>query len=103
MKTIMVVDDDAGTLEKVRSLLEKDDFEVITADNSRKALEIIEKDKEKKFGLILIDTPMPGSDKAAFFSMKPGLNTDNDKSELHDFLEKPFTDTQLLDFIKKKL
>ena len=103
MKTIMVVDDDASTLEKVRSLLEKDDFEVITAENSREALELIEKDKDKKFGLILIDTPMPGSKKAAFFSMKPGLDIDKDNSELHDFLEKPFTDSQLLDFIKKKL
>jgi len=101
MKTIMVVDDEMDVLEKVRSCLENDDFEVITASNSREALELMDKNKERDIGLILIDTPMPGSDKSALFSMKPKSKRSN--SDFQDFLQKPFTKEELLDFVKSKM
>ncbi len=102
MKTIMVVDDETSILEEVKSCLEEDDFEVITVDSNRKALEIMEADKEEDFGLILIDTSLPDSNKPAFFSMKPkSKNIDTSKEE--DFLQKPFTKEQLLDFVKRKI
>ena len=101
MKNIMIVDDESDILEKVKSALEEDDFEVITASNSREALELMEGDKENDFGLILIDTLMPGSDKSALFSMKPESKTDT--SRMEDFLQKPFTKEQLLDFVKSKM
>ena len=102
MKTIMVVDDETSILEEVKSCLEEDDFEVITVDSNRKALEIMEADKEEDFGLILIDTSLPDSNKPAFFSMKPkSKNIDTSKEE--DFLQKPFTKEQLLDFVKRKM
>ena len=101
MKNIMIVDDESDVLEKVKSCLEEDDFEVVTASNSREALELMEGDKENEFGLILIDTPMPGSDKAALFSMNPKSKTDT--SRIEDFLQKPFTSEQLLDFVKSKI
>lgn len=103
MKTIMVVDDETSILEEVKSCLEEDDFEVVTVDNSRKALEIMENDKEDNFGLILIDTSMPDSKKPAFFSMKPRSKKDIDTSKEEDFLQKPFTKEQLLDFVKSKM
>lgn len=103
MKTIMVVDDETSILEEVKSCLEDDDFEVVTVDNSRKALELMENDKEDNFGLILIDTSMPDSRKPAFFSMKPRPKKDIDTSKEEDFLQKPFTKEQLLDFVKSKL
>ena len=103
MKTIMIVDDESDILEKVKSCLESDDFDVVTATNSRNALEHMEGDKEEDFGLILIDTPMPGSDKSALFSMKPKSKMDADTGKMDDFLQKPFTKEQLLDFVKRKI
>lgn len=103
MKTIMVVDDETGILEEVKSCLEEDDFEVVTVDSNRKALELMENDKEENFGLILIDTSLPDSNKPAFFSMKPRSKKNIDTSKEEDFLQKPFTKEQLLDFVKRKI
>ena len=103
MKTIMVVDDETGILEEVKSCLEEDDFEVVSVDSNRKALELMENDKEENFGLILIDTSLPDSNKPAFFSMKPRSKKNIDTSKEEDFLQKPFTKEQLLDFVKSKL
>ena len=101
MKTIMVVDDEIDILEKVRSCLESDDIEVIAVANSREALEMIDDKKESDIGLILIDTPMPGSNRSALFSMKPRSKMDT--SNLQDFLQKPFTSEELRDFVKKRI
>ena len=101
MKTIMIVDDEADVLEKVKSCLENDDFEVITAANSREALEFMDENEGEDIGLILIDTPMPGSNKSALFSMKPKSKMDT--GNLEDFLQKPFTRGQLIDFVKRKI
>jgi len=101
MKTIMIIDDEPAILKLVKSSLEKDDFEVVTATNSRQAIELMDNEKEVNFGLILIDTTMPGSKKRALFSMRPG--TKKDTSNLNDFLQKPFTDKQLIDFVKRKI
>ena len=103
MKTIMIVDDETGILEEVKSCLEEDDFEVVTVDSNRKALELMENDKEENFGLILIDTSLPDSNKPAFFSMKPRSKKNIDTSKEEDFLQKPFTKEQLLDFVKSKI
>ena len=96
----MVVDDEAEVLEKVKSYLQHDEIDVVTADNSRQALELI-MDAEVTFDLILVDTPMPASDKTAFFSMKPNsrLNVEG----TGNFLQKPFTKEQLVDFVKEKI
>jgi DNA-binding NtrC family response regulator len=97
----MVVDDEIDILEKVRSSLENDDIEVIAVANSREALEMIDDKKEADIGLILIDTPMPGSNRSALFSMKPRSKMDT--SNLQDFLQKPFTSEELRDFVKKRI
>ena len=103
MKTIMVVDDETNILEEVKSCLEDDDFEVVTVDNNKKALELMEKDSEDNFGLILIDTSLPDSNQSALFSMRPKSKKNIDTSNINDFLQKPFTKEQLLEFVKKKL
>ena len=103
MKTIMVVDDESSILEQVKSCLADGDFEVIAVDSSRKAIELMDNDKEDNFGLILIDTSMPDSKQPAFFSMKPKSKSDIDTSKEEDFLQKPFTKDQLVDFIKKRI
>jgi DNA-binding NtrC family response regulator len=96
----MIVDDEIDVIEKVKTCLEDDDFQVITASNSREALELLAEDNEDNFGLILIDTPMPGSDKSALFSITPKSKMDT--SKLENFLQKPFTKEELLDFVKSK-
>ena len=103
MKTIMVVDDETSILEQVKSCLEEDDFEVIAVDNNRKALELMDEDKEDTFGLILIDTSLPDSKTPALFSMKPRSKKDIDTSKSEDFLQKPFTKEQLVEFVKRKI
>lgn len=103
MKTIMVVDDEASVLDNVKSCLEDDYFRVITADNNREALELMEQSREDEFGLILINSIMPGSNRPALFSMKPESKKDIDTSNEKDFLQKPFTKEQLIDFVKQKI
>jgi hypothetical protein len=63
----------------------------------------MDNDKEENFGLILIDTSMPDSNTPAFFSMKPKSNKNIDTSKKDDFLQKPFTKGQLIDFVKNKI
>jgi len=103
MKTIMIVDDEKNILEEIRSSLEEGNFEVVTADNNREALKLMEDDKEENFGLILINTFMPDSKKPALFSMLPKTKKDIDTSKDEDFLQKPFTKEQLLEFVKSKM
>ena len=103
MKTIMVVDDETSILEQVKSCLEGNDIQVITADSNRKALELMDEDKEDNFGLILIDTSLPDSKTPALFSMRPRSKKNIDTSKEDDFLTKPFTKEQLIDFINRKI
>ena len=103
MKTIMVVDDETSILDEVKSCLEKEDYKVVAVDNNRKAFELIEKDNEDYYSLILIDTSLPESNIPAFFSMKPSIKKNIDTSNEENFLQKPFTKQQLIDFIKKKI
>lgn len=103
MKTIMIIDDKTNIIEEVKESLEQENFELITAENNRKALELIEKDKEDKYGLILIDTSMPDTKTPAFFPIKPKSNKNIDTSKKEDFLQKPFTKEQLLNFVKSKI
>ena len=95
----MIVDDEVAVLEKVKTFLESDEVDVVTASNSRQALELM--DKEETFDLILINTPMPCSNKTALFSMKP--NSKLTTSETESFLQKPFTKEQLVNFVKERI
>jgi len=63
----------------------------------------MEQEKEEDFGLILINTSMPNSNTPALFSMKPKTKKDIDTSNIEDFLQKPFTKEQLLEFVKNKM
>ena len=99
----MVVGEEKNIVQDIKRLLEQDHFQVVAVDNSRKALELIEEDNEEKFGLILISTKIPDSDKPAFFSMKPKSKMNIDTTKSDDFLQKPFTREELLDFVKRKI
>ena len=101
MKSIMIIDDETHVLSDVKSFLEND-FDVITVNNNRKALEMIEK-HNKDLGLILIDSNIPDTEIPAFFSMKPDIDKKIDTTKTDDFLIKPFTRNQLVEFVKNKL
>jgi DNA-binding NtrC family response regulator len=98
----MIIDEERSVLEKVRSFLQDEDIEVVTAANSRQALDHLKEENEETFDLILVNTKMPGSKKTtALFSMKPA-----DKRHLsgvENFLQKPFTKEQLVEFVKQKI
>ena len=103
MKTIMVVDDEKSILEQIKKSLDQDKYDVVTVDNNREAIELIEDDSNDKYGLILIDTSLPDTNKPALFSMRPKSKKDIDTSKNEDFLLKPFTKEQLVEFINKKI
>ena len=103
MKTIMVVDNEKSVLDQIKDSLDQDKYDVVTVDNNRKALELIEDDLNDRYGLILIDTSLPNTNKPALFSMKPKSKKDIDTSKKEDFLQKPFTKEQLIDFINRKI
>jgi len=99
----MIVDDEISILENARSCLKEEDFEVVAVDNNRKAFEIMENDKENNFSLILISTRFPNSNIPAFFSMKPKSKSNIDTSTEDNFLKKPFTKEELLEFIRRRI
>ncbi len=103
MKSIMIVDKEKNILDEVKNILEQDDLRVITAENSKKAFEIMDTKKMDDFGLILIDSSLPGSKAPALFSMQPNKKKNIDTTKEEDFLQKPFTKEQLIDFVKKRI
>lgn len=101
MKTVMIIDDHLNVLEDVKSIL-KNEFNVIAVDCNRKALKMLEK-TNKDLGLILIDSNIPDTEIPAFFSMNPDIDKKVDTTKTTDFLIKPFTSRQLVEFVKDKI
>lgn len=62
-RRILIIDDDMLQLELLENTL-KADYEVLKTDNSKKAIEIVEKEK---LDLILCDIKMPGMDGMGFY------------------------------------
>ena len=116
---VLVVDDELDILEMTRIMLESLGFDVITASDGEKALEIVE---EKNVDLILLDAVMPavhGLDVCRMLKRNPktrvipiiifsalGTGVDmmleeNDKADA--YMSKPFTLKILLDKIQEQL
>jgi len=116
---VLVVDDELDILEMTRIMLESLGFDVITASDGEKALEIVE---EKNVDLILLDAVMPGVhglDVCRMLKRNPktrvipiiifsalGTGVDmmleeNDKADA--YMSKPFTRNILLDKVQGQL
>ena len=112
VKTILVVDDEHDIRESVKMILEKNGYNVITAEDGDECLNIIQQTKPD---LILLDIMMPGTPvikvvkqisdiKIAFMSVvrisearKMGLT---EQENIVDFFQKPFNVTDLIDRIE---
>ncbi len=98
----MIIDEETELLKQVRAILEKEDVEVVTVRNSREALDYLKEENEETFDLILVNTRMPGSEQTtALFSMKPVYK--KQQSGIENFLQKPFTREELVQFVKEKI
>lgn len=114
MKKILIVDDDLNDLETMKMVLEKEKYDVKTADNGADALDLIRNDRPD---LILIDIKMPtlsGYDllrllrerlnhhvKIAYVSIV--LKSDVDLTDIEGFIQKPFMPAGLTKEVKKIL
>ena len=65
MKTVLVVDDEFGTLDVLVAALEDEGYRVLTAANGRRGLERLEELKPEKPDLVISDFMMPLMDGAA--------------------------------------
>ena len=114
VKKILIVDDDLSDLETMKIVLEKENYNVETADNGADALDLIKKDRPD---MILIDIKMPtlsGYDllrllrerlnhhvKIAYVSIIP--RSDVDLTDIDGFVQKPFMPANLIKEAKRIL
>lgn len=112
-KTILVVDDEADIVATVRTVLEANGYNVISASNGDECLKIL---KGKKPDLILLDIMMPGlparevvrkvkNVKIAYLSVvrvSPAERKEMMKGgNVVDFIQKPFDIADLVDRVQK--
>lgn len=111
-KKILVVDDEPDIRESVKMILQKNGYNVITAEDGDQCLEKL---KDETPDLILLDIMMPGTPvsevvkqikdvKIAFMSVvrisdarKRGLTA---QDNIVDFFQKPFNVTDLIDRVE---
>jgi CheY-like chemotaxis protein len=111
-KKILVIDDDLTDLEAMKLVLEKEKYDVETADNGADALDIL---RTLNPSLILMDIRMPtfsGYDLLRLMSMGAGKNVklvfvsvvprkEVDMQGVDGFVQKPFTPMALINEVKR--
>jgi DNA-binding response OmpR family regulator len=116
MKRILVVDDDPTYLTLEESVLKREGYEVVTAEDGTKAMTLYQ---EQDFDLVLLDVMMPGVDGFEVSrTLREGdrqkkvpvvfvTSKDDSKSMQEGFrsggrvyLTKPFTNFQLVKMVK---
>ncbi len=112
-KTIMVVDDEPDIRESVKTILERNGYNVVTAVNCDDCLKKLPK---QKVDLILLDIMMPGTPvkevipkikdtKIAFLSVVRTSEAEREdllkSKNIVDFIQKPFDINELLSRVKK--
>jgi len=114
MKTIMIVDDEPNDIKTMKSVLEKEGYNVITAKDAIDALMLV---TQKNLDLILLDIRMPGLSgydlsrllrerlkhqiKIVYTSIVPKKEVA--MKDIDGFIQKPFSPESLLDVVKKVL
>jgi len=111
---VLVIDDSPEDLGVMKSILEKEGFEVVTASNGADALDLLESDG---FKLALIDIKMPtlsGYDllrllrervkhavRIIYISIVPEQEVDMD--DIDGFVQKPFSSESLMSKVREVL
>ena len=124
-KKIMIIDDDIDLVEAMRITLEKDNYEVIDAQEGQKGLEILKKEKPD---LLILDVMMGSLDEGFHIAYQirsdeeikdipilmitavgaqTGFEFDKQRDEdflpVNEFIEKPVNPQVLLDTVKRNL
>ena len=114
MKTIMIVDDEPDNITTVRTVLEANKYNVISAVNGDDCLKQIK--ERANPDLILMDIMMPGTPvgevvkkikniKIAFLSVVKTSEAEKEEllgqKNIVDFIQKPFDINELLEKVKK--
>lgn len=108
-KTVMVVDDESDNRTTVKTILKKEGYTVLTANNGDDCLKKLEKEKPD---LILMDIMMPGTPvkevvkkikgiKIAYLSVVRVSEAETEElvsKNIVDFIQKPF---DLEDFVRR--
>ena len=114
---VLVVDDDARLYELIASYLEQNDVSPVSAENGRRALDLLEREA---FDAVLLDVMMPGMDGLAVLKALRArwpsqpvimLTAKGDETDrvvglelgADDYLAKPFSPRELLARIKAVL
>lgn len=120
-QTILIVDDEPDIVKLTEKFLKLGDFDTITCNNGRDAMEIV-KEHYDKIALILLDIMMPGTSGYSvlkeiktnekykkilviLFTVK-SFNEDIQKGKklgADGYLTKPFSGKELLKYIREKL
>ncbi len=117
MDTILVVDDEKNYLIVLEALLAPEGYEIITADNPEKALQLI---RETDLDLVITDMKMPGISGMDILEEAKRINADIPiiimtafgtiemaveamKKHAYDYIEKPFKNEALKLTVKKAL
>jgi PAS domain S-box-containing protein len=118
--TILVVDDEEWVLEVAREFLERSEFDVVTAEGGREALEILRGDAGGTIDAVVLDLTMPDVSGHETFleirALRPGLPVivasgfREEASaecfpvdEIAAFLRKPYEPEDLIDAIRASL
>lgn len=119
--TILIVDDEPDIVNLTDKFLKLGNFNTITCNNGREAIEIVE-EKSDEIALILLDIMMPGTSgysvlkeikgnekfkhiQVVLFTVK-SFNEDIQKGKqlgADGYLTKPFSGKDLLQFVRDKL
>ena len=113
-KRVLIVDDEAEDLKTMRMILENRKYEVKTAPDGTKALQIL---RDKRFDLIIIDILMPKLSgyellrllrekmnhdaKMLYASIVPKQEVD--MTDIDGFIQKPFSPESFMEGVKKCL
>ncbi|NLD35688.1 MAG: sigma-54-dependent Fis family transcriptional regulator [Desulfatiglans sp.] len=117
MDTVLIVDDEKNYLIVLEALLAPEGYEIITADNPGKALQLI---RETDLDLVITDMKMPGISGMTILEEAKKINADIPiiimtafgtiemaveamKKQAYDYIEKPFKNEALKLTVKKAL
>ena len=100
MKTIMIVDDHQERLQNLKSLIQEE-YSVVTAPNTKEAVQRLEEPSDTPIDLILIHTQIPGTEEYNFFTLFPQATMKNQETDA--FLPTPLSRDAIHEFLQKKL